>query len=78
MHIMAKTIAVSDETYNLLKNSKADDESFSDLIKKSLKKRSRLARLIGSRTLDRKDWEKVKHIIEKSELMTEEELSKLG
>lgn len=75
---MAKTIAVSDETYDLLKSSKGDGESFSELIKRSLKKRSGLSKLIGNKTLDRKDWIKVKKIIEESELKTEKELSKMG
>lgn len=71
IYIMAKTIAVSDETYELLKSSKGEDESFSELIKRSLKKRSKLVNVIGSNTISKDDWKKIKKVIEKAEVETE-------
>ena len=67
---MAKTIAVSDETYELLKRLKGDGESFSELIKGSLAKRSRLSDIIGSGTISKGDWKKAKKALEKAEMET--------
>ena len=56
---MAKTIAVSDDVYELLVKSKLPKESFSDVIRRSLKKGMRLSDIAGSRTVTVEDWKKV-------------------
>ncbi len=53
---MARTIAVSDEVYDLLKKAQMPGESFSAVIKRSLKRSTKFSEIIGSRTLSRRDW----------------------
>lgn len=57
---MAKTIAVSDEVYELLKKFKLPGESFSDTIKRVLKRGGRLTDIIGTKTITKEDWLLVK------------------
>lgn len=38
IHMASKTISIRDDVYNLLKGAKRDDESFSDVIERLLKK----------------------------------------
>ncbi len=78
MHNMAKTIAVSDETYELLKRLKGENESFSELITKSLKKRSSLMSIAGSGTLSTADWKKTRKELKKGEMITEKKLLDAG
>jgi len=54
--LLAKTIAVSDEVYELLKKFKLPGESFSDTIKRVLKRGGRLTDLIGTRTITKEEW----------------------
>ncbi len=75
---MAKTIAVSDETYELLKNSKGEHESFSEVITRNLKKRPRLMDIAGSGVISKRDWEKAEKLIKKAELKTEREFLGTG
>jgi predicted CopG family antitoxin len=63
---MAKTIAISDEVYELLKNSRLPGESFSVTIRRNLKK-SRLADIIGSGTISLDDWREVRRSLDFSE-----------
>jgi predicted CopG family antitoxin len=56
---VAKTIAVSDDVYDLLVKSKLPNESFSDVIRRSLRKGMRLSDIAGSRTVNKEDWKKV-------------------
>ena len=56
---MAKTIAVSDDVYKLLVKSKLPKESFSDVIRRSLKKGMSLSDIAGSCTVTEEDWKKV-------------------
>ena len=56
---MAKTIAVADDVYESLSKLKLPEESFSDIIRKSLKKGIRLSDIAGSRTITKEDWQKV-------------------
>jgi len=56
---MAKTIAVSDDVYELLRKSKLRNESFSDVIRRALRKGMRLSDIAGSRTVTKEDWERV-------------------
>ena len=56
---MAKTIAVSDDVYKLLTKFKLPSESFSDVIRRALKKGMNLSDIAGSRTVTKEDWEKV-------------------
>ena len=56
---MARTIAVSDDVYKLLAKSKLPSESFSDVIRRAMKRGMNLSDIAGSRTLTKEDWEKV-------------------
>lgn len=56
---MAKTIAVSDDVYQVLSKIKLPEESFSDVIKRSLRKETKLSDLAGSKTITREEWLRV-------------------
>jgi predicted CopG family antitoxin len=71
---LARTIAISDEVYELLKRSKLPGESFSTVIKRSLHKRN-LSEVAGSRTLAREDWAKARERLAEAEQMTSQRLS---
>ena len=74
---MAKTIAVSDEVYELLKKFKLPGESFSDTIKRVLKRGGRLTDLIGTKTITKEEWAIVErrfNQLKKSELQRKEQL----
>ena len=72
---MAKTIAVSDEVYKLLKKSKLPDESFSSVIKRNFRK-SKISDMAGRKTISRVDWEyAMRHMLE-SEAITSDRLKK--
>ncbi|MCD6483651.1 MAG: antitoxin VapB family protein [Candidatus Odinarchaeota archaeon] len=53
---MVKTIVVSDEVYDILKKFKLLGESFSDTIKRLLKRGNKLTDIIGTRTITKEDW----------------------
>jgi predicted CopG family antitoxin len=53
---MARTIAVSDEVYVLLKKNKLPNESFSKAIKRNVKKSVRLIDIAGTKILTKEDW----------------------
>ena len=74
---MAKTIAVSDDVYKLLTKSKLPNESFSDVIRRSLKKGMRLTDIAGSRTIDKEDWKKVANAFKPQRRANEERRKKL-
>ena len=71
---MARTIAISDEVYELLKRSKLPGESFSTVIKRSLHKR-KLSEVAGSRTLSKDDWARAKERLAEAENLTSRKLS---
>ncbi|MCP8308185.1 MAG: antitoxin VapB family protein [archaeon] len=71
---MAKTIAVSDEVYEMLQRAKLPGESFSEVIKRSLKRGSKLMDIFGSHTISKEDWEEVKRILHKAQIRTVKEL----
>ena len=71
---MARTIALSDEVYKLLKKSKLPGESFSSVIKRSLQK-GRLSDIAGSNTISRADWESAKEHLFAAETMTAREMT---
>ena len=66
---MARTIAISDEVYELLKRAKLPGESFSTVIKRNLR-RGRLSEIAGTSILSVEDWQATKR-----ELATFEELT---
>ena len=72
---VARTIAVSDEVYNLLKKSKMPSESFSRLIKRNLQKKGKLSDIIGSKTIGSDDWEAVRVYLTKAQQKTIRELT---
>lgn len=70
---MARTIAISDEVYELLRKSKLPGESFSAVIKRSLRK-GRLSDIAGSMTISKTDWEKARQHLFAAEVKTTREL----
>ncbi|MFQ6074637.1 MAG: antitoxin VapB family protein [Candidatus Bathyarchaeia archaeon] len=56
---MEKTIAVSEDVYELLSKAKLPGESFSDVIRRSIKRGMRLTDIAGSKTITREDWKRV-------------------
>jgi len=74
---MAKTIAVSDDVYELLVKSKLPNESFSETIRRTLKKGMKLSDIAGSRTVTKEDWEKVTKAFEIQRKLDEERKKRL-
>lgn len=74
---MAKTIAVSDDVYELLVKAKLPNESFSDVIRRSIKKGMRLSDIAGSKTISENDWKKVLKAFEPQKRADEEKRKKL-
>ena len=74
---MAKTIAVSDDVYELLVKSKLPNESFSETIRRALKKGMKLSDVAGSRTVTKEDWEKVARTFELQRELDEERVKRL-
>jgi len=56
---MTKTITVSDDVYELLVKAKLPNESFSDVIRRSIKKGMKISDIAGSKTISEEDWKKV-------------------
>jgi len=73
--LMAKTIAVSDEVYELLKKAKLPDESFSEVIRRSLERGRTLSQICGSGTISLEDWKEAKAILHRAQATTIRELS---
>ena len=71
---MARTIAVSDEVYELLKKVKMPEESFSDVIKRSLQREAKLSDIFGSGTITRKEWDEVRSLLNKAQVKTVREM----
>ncbi len=74
---MARTIAVSNDVYDLLVKSKLPNESFSDVIRRSLKRGMKLSDIAGSHTISGDEWEKVVKAFEPQKRMDEEKRKKL-
>lgn len=74
---VAKTIAVSDDVYNLLVKSKLPNESFSDVIRRSLRKGMRLGDIAGSRTVNKENWKKALKAFERQKKIDEERKRRL-
>jgi len=71
---MAKTTAISDEVYELLKKTRLPGESFSVAIRRNLKK-NKLADIIGSGTISLDDWREARDRLLSAETRTSEKLS---
>ncbi len=74
---MAKTIAVSDDVYQLLRKVKLPGESFSDVIRRGLGRGVKLTDIFGSRTISKEDWQKVRKTIRESEEISRRKLERL-
>ena len=74
---MTKTIAVSDDVYELLAKSKLPNESFSDVIRRALKKGMNLGDIAGSRTVTKDDWRKVTKAFKLQRKLNEERRKRL-
>ncbi len=74
---MAKTIAVSNEVYELLVKSKLPNESFSETIRRTIKKGMKLSDIAGSRTVTKEDWEKATKAFEQQKKLNEERKKRL-
>ena len=70
---MARTIAVSDEVYELLEKLKLPQESFSDVIKRIIKRGGRLMDIAGRKTITKEEWDLV---MKKVNVIKEAEIKK--
>ena len=70
---MAKTIAISDEVYELLKKTRLPGESFSMTIRRNLKK-NELSDIVGSGTIILEDWRETRMRLISAETRTAEKL----
>ena len=73
---MAKAIAVSDDVYELLSRIKLPEESFSDVIRRSLR-RGKLSEIAGSKTISKEEWEKMSRAFETQRRLDEERKRRL-
>ena len=62
---MAKTIALSDDVYEILIKLKRKDESFSDVIRRLLPPRTMLQDIAGKGTFSLEEWEEVSIMLKK-------------
>ena len=60
--VLAKTIAVSNEVYEVLKKIKLPGESFSDVIMRLIKRRGSLLDIVGSNTVAEDGWKNVNKV----------------
>jgi predicted CopG family antitoxin len=74
---MAKTIAVSDDVYELLKKSKVSGESYSDVIRRGLKRSLRLSDVAGSRTVTVEQWRRTRKILSSADKLSRKKLRTL-
>ncbi len=74
---MARNIAVSDDVYELWKTVKLPGESFSDVIRRGIKRGTRLSDIRSSGTFSKEDWLKVRRTIRESEAITQRKLEKI-
>jgi len=68
---MGKVIMVSDEVYEKLKRMKKPGESFSDVIKRLLKDKPKLTDIAGSKTITKRDWQKIEEIFKDRDKLDE-------
>jgi predicted CopG family antitoxin len=73
---MAKTIAISDDVYQLLSRAKLPGESFSDVIRRGMKRPLKLSDIAGTKGLSTEDWQKAQAVIRKAEAETHRQLRK--
>ena len=73
---MAKTIAISDDVYQLLSRAKLPGESFSDVIRRRMKRPVKLSDIAGTRILSEEDWQRAQTVIRKAEAETSRQLRK--
>jgi len=73
---MAKTIAISDDVYQLLSRAKLPGESFSDVIRRGMKRPLKLSDTVGSKTISKEDWERARAVIRNAEAETRKKLRK--
>jgi predicted CopG family antitoxin len=74
--VMAKTIAISDDVYQLLSRAKLPGESFSDVIRRGMKRPLKLSDTVGSKTISKEDWERARAVIRNAEAETRKKLRK--
>lgn len=73
---MARTIAISDDVYELLKKVRLPGESFSGVIRRNLK-RTKLSDIIGSGTISQDDWAEARVQLLEAQQRTAQKLRKL-
>ncbi len=74
---MAKTIAVSDDVYELLKKSKIPGESYSDVIRRGLKRSLKLTDIAGSKTITTEQWSRTQKVLRAADQLGSRKLRKL-
>ncbi|MCD6563997.1 MAG: antitoxin VapB family protein [Thermoproteales archaeon] len=62
---MDKVIMIADDIYERLRRMKRPGESFSDVIACLLSDKPRLSDIAGSKTISKKEWNKVKRKFER-------------
>jgi predicted CopG family antitoxin len=73
---MAKTIAISNDVYQLLSRAKLPGESFSDVIRRGMKRPVKLSDIAGSKTISKEDWQRAQAVIRNAEAETSRRLRK--
>ena len=74
---MARTIAVSDDVYELLKRAKLEGESYSDVIRRGIRRPLKLTDIAGSRTITTEQWLKTRKVLRGAEQLSHGKLRKL-
>jgi predicted CopG family antitoxin len=74
---MTKRITISDDVYELLVKAKLPNESFSDVIRRSIKKGMKISDIAGSKTISEEDWKKVLEAFQPQIKIDEEKRKKL-
>lgn len=68
---ISKVIMVTDDVYERLSRIRRPGESFSDVIARLLSNKPRLSDIAGSKTISKKEWNKVKRKFERQEELNE-------
>jgi predicted CopG family antitoxin len=74
---LAKTIAVSDDVYDLLRKAKVPGESYSDVIRRGLKRGLRLSDIAGSGTITVEQWNRTQKVLRTADQVNRKKLRTL-
>ncbi len=74
---LVKTIAVSDDVHELLKRAKVPGESYSNVIRRGLKRSLRLSDIAGSKTITTEQWKRTQQLLKASDQLSRKKLGTL-